>query len=271
MPVLDVSFPDYRALPQLNWSTLRRLEGSSPLHFKHSLDAPEDNASHFIVGRAVHTGVLEPELFDEEYITWPGGLTKAGQPTQNRLSAAFKSFARENTGKTILTGDDQRTVHGCISSVSGHRVASRIVNGAKTEQSVTWEDPLTGIECKCRVDIVSTTGRVADLKTTSEISPREFGQSVVKYGYSGQVAFYLDGAVAGGLDVDPGQPPALVAVESKPPYDCIVYRVDHDVLAHGRKLYKNLLAQYARIQKSKEWAGWAPDSELDIVLPGWAL
>jgi hypothetical protein len=60
------------------------------------------------------------------------------------------------------------------------------------EVSVFWTDEITELPCKAKIDI-RFKSVCYDIKTTSAGSKREFEESVKKYEYHRQAAFYMDG------------------------------------------------------------------------------
>ena len=141
--------------------------------------------------------------------------------------------------------------------------------------SVLWEYVVPDVEgfegfrmdCKGRLDFVTQSGVLVDLKTTRDASPEGFGRECARYDYHGQAAFYRDGyAAATGQHL----PYVLVAVEVNRPYVVQVYRLHDDVLALGREKYRNLLARLNVCRKESRWPGYG-DAELDLMLPRWAV
>ena len=82
-------------------------------------------------------------------------------------------------------------------AVRARPAAAAALEGGRVELPVTWTDVETGIECKGRLDCITT--RFVDLKTTVDASPRAFAASAVKYSTHAQVAYSNDGAVTAGL------------------------------------------------------------------------
>ena len=87
------------------------------------------------VGSAFHTQVLEPHLFEKEYVFAPEDLsmrTKEGKKWKEE---------QKQLNKTILTKEEGITVAGMADSLVSSKVATGLFNTKGTaEQSFFWED-----------------------------------------------------------------------------------------------------------------------------------
>jgi exodeoxyribonuclease VIII len=99
-------------------------------------------------------------------------------------------------------------------------------DGKVAEPSFYWyEDKVL---CKCRPDVICQPRGphkpheivVVDYKTTYSCSPEYFKESVLKYGYAEQAAWYRRGMEAAGYSVKEF---VFVAQEKKPPYASKVF------------------------------------------------
>lgn len=121
-------------------------------------------------GRALHTMVLEPHKFAEQFQIKPNVKTSTvantlGEGQYKDLKKASQELLKNETAKAILSA-------------------------GIPEVAIFWIDEETGVPCRLKVDILETE-IAADLKTTSNIY--DIGYSIVDYGYHRQVAFYLEG------------------------------------------------------------------------------
>jgi len=264
-----MDFAAYRKIDAVNWSSLREI-GRSPRHYQAALLAHRQDTPAMAYGRALHAAILEPEEFSRLYVCWQGGYTAAGKPTTSRASGEYKAWAADNEDKQHITQDELARVMGAATAVRAHRDAADLVDGAQTEITAQWTDRVTGLRCKARLDIVSTSGRLADLKSTIDSGPIEFSSSVHRYGYLGQLAHYLAGAIAADIGVDPLIPPAILAVESQPPHDVVVYRIGPDLMRIGEEMRMSYLIQLAACRQAGSWPGHCSEGEIDLTLPAWA-
>ena len=114
-----MNYPEYAALEGVNWSSLKWLWSGSPLHYRYHADHPKADVDTpaRVRFRAVHTAILEPEKFAEEYPIYTGGnrsgnIISARIPPCNRV--AF-DVCRANVRAQVVAGAKGR--HGRIGNV----------------------------------------------------------------------------------------------------------------------------------------------------------
>lgn len=250
-----MDFFAYQKLAAVNWSTLRWMR-VSPKHFKHAATNPSVDAARYRVGRAMHALVLEPALFPDSYVCWGG----------RRQGKLWKEFEAANSGKTILSIGEWTKAQGAAAAVLTNPIAADYLSGqGLVEFVLTWDDEATGLACKCRIDYADV--HLVELKSTASIECRRFAATAARMGYPGQLAFYLDGLRANGVDV--ADEPAIITVESAPPFDVAPYLVPEPIVELGRREYRRLLEQVKSCRETDTWPGVAT-SALELVLPEWA-
>jgi hypothetical protein len=166
-----------------------------------------------LLGRATHCAVLEPLKFDQRYIIRQrdvDGRTKAGKAWLSTV---------EPSGLEVLTNVDAATVWVCREAVMAHEAAAQLLALAYAREfPIEWVDPPTGVRCKGRLDaLLGGLGHhgVVDLKTTSR-GLGAFPHEAARLMYHGQMAWYLDGAIAAG-ELEPGARAYIIAVETTGP------------------------------------------------------
>ncbi len=144
-----LSFPEYRAMPEMNWSALKGY-AKTPAHFKEAISNPMTQTPAMLVGSAVHCLVLEGvQAFDRQYIEAPEGIDR--RTKEGKL--AWAEFQEKATGREILSADQYEQVALMWKSVMAHTTAGKLlVMCEQREITATWTDRLTGIECKARID-----------------------------------------------------------------------------------------------------------------------
>jgi exodeoxyribonuclease VIII len=209
-------------------------------------------------GTAVHTRVLEYDAFDDRYIVAPASMdrrTKAGKEAHAELEAS---------GKIVLSADDFDRIRYIADSVWNHPTASDILSEGQTEVSVM--ENVDGTMVRGRADWFRPS-ILADLKTTSDGSPEEFGRSVAKFRYHVQDAVYTDlFARAGELITNF----FFIVVETAQPYATVVYELDEEAKSLGQYLYERDLQTYRECIEKNEWPGYQTGVNT-LKLPGWAL
>lgn len=253
----------YEKIDAVRFSRLRAM-AKSALQYAHEVAVERDDAVHYRIGRATHTLSLEPHLFDRDYVVYTEPKNR-GEGSKKRWEQAQADAAAN--GQTILDGKEHEAAIGASAAMLRHPVASRYLQGGEREHLVLWTDPETGLRCKARLDLASD--HLVDIKSAREIRPRLFAATAARLSYFGQLAFYLDGATAAGLSLSPT--PILIAVESSPPFDVIVYRVPAPSVEYGRAEYRRLLARLKECRELDSWPGLAPTEPLDLIVPDWAF
>lgn len=257
-----LTFAEYAALDALNWSLLKELR-ASPLHLKHRRENPRPEADPLRLGRAGHSATFEPETFGELYAVWDE-VTEAGDKTAPRRGRKWDAFQAWHAGKTILTVDQRDLALAIGAAVRENPIAAAYLRDGAPEQSLVWTDERTGVRCKCRVDWLTTI--IGELKTTRTADPWLFGAIAARLGYHGQQAWYQRGVKAVlGVEL----PAVMFVVESAPPHDVIVYRLDEDALVAGHQEVDHLLGIYAECERTGKWPGRF-STEQALRLPQWA-
>jgi len=258
----DLSNEDYHHLKAVSPSQIKALK-RSPLHYFDQFLAedrekkPPSEAK--LRGTALHTAVLEPELWDSTIAVPPHSFdrrTKVGK----ELAAEFE---RESAGKIVLAPDDADQVRRMADAVRKHPAARFLLDlPGRREASYTWTDPETGLECKTRPDWHSEDRRiVVDVKTSADASRAEFARSIANYEYHIQAAWNLD-AQGGELFLS-------VVVENTRPYGVAVYPASEAMLAAGRRRRDAAMQQLAECWQTNSWPGYGDQIQEPIDLPVW--
>ena len=256
------TFAEYLALDAANWSNLKQY-AKSPAHYQAYIQNPPEQTPAMLLGRAVHSLLLEPDLFAEQYATAPDvdRRTKAGREE-------WAAFEAEYRDKDILTQAQHDLAHGMARSVFESDKARMLLSlCSERELTLTWDDPVTGITCKSRLDAVDlVNGLALDIKTTEDASPQAFSRTCYNYQYYGQAAFYLEALRQNGFMINRF---IFLAIEKKPPYGCSLYLCSDELLAAGRVLFQGCLNKHAECLESNAWPGY-PETIHTLDLPAWA-
>jgi len=219
---------------------------------------PREEKQVFLIGSATHAAILEPDVFESDYVAEPrfDKRTKAGK-------LAAEEFAKESAGKIILPANDYASVVNMRDQVLRNPLASQIVKDATTEQSFFHlsEDDIGE---KCRTDVFKPAS-IADVKTVSSALPRDFFKDAANYRYFMQAAWYLDTVHA--VTGDMPAVFAFIAVEKTPPHAINVFtmRPHDEATEYGRMQYRQALDKYRRARDSGKW-----HELLEMQMPEWA-
>lgn len=259
LPGLDAA--TYHAAEALSGSGAKQIL-KSPAHFRLSRDKPKAPTDNMQFGTVVHTGVLEPDTFDDRVVVAPdvNKRTKDGR-------AEFAAFEIANAGRIVLSREDYDRALACVYAVRSHPTAQALIAGGTTELSLFWTDRQYGVPCKSRYDVWNH-GGCTDLKTCIDASPDGFSRAIGTFGYHTSAAFYL----SGGEHVFNATPEffAFVCVESEPPHAVACYALDRPSILAGINLCDEALRRYKRARELGVWEGYASTVE-PINAPKWAL
>jgi hypothetical protein len=234
----------------------------SPAHYKAKEERKETPAMTF--GEAVHTAILQPEVYIQKYYFLP-----EGQDGRTKEGKAHILKAQEE-GKTPLSWADSGRIGEMQSVIRKHKSASRLIYAeGPAEISGFWIDKRTGLECRLRADkIRSDMNLVIDLKTTEDARYAAFQRTIVNYKYHWQASYYLTGISE--ITGIPHTNFVIVAIEKEPPYAVAVYRLDEALVYVGGEEIKVLMNEFREYKERDEWPAY-PDDIQAISMPEWYL
>ena len=256
----DIPTELYFSWKAASQSELCTLRDGTPAHLFARWEGEDKDTPAKILGRAIHTATLQPDLFEGQYARGPEGdwRTKEAKAQLNIIRSGLPQG-------TVLKPEQYDKIRRIREAVRNHPIARGVLDG-EAERSAVWIDPKTKLSCKARFDDISrSTGCVVDLKTTMSAHPDVFPRCIYNYGYYIQAAHYVHGAHLCGLDVENF---VIVAVEKDPPYAVCVYRVRDDALQAGRDEREALLDVYAGCAKANHWPSY-PERVQDVTLNPW--
>ena len=261
-----MSNDDYHAGPGISKSHLDKM-AMSPMHYWSAYINPErerrEQTPAMALGTAVHSAVLEPDLFVGDYIKAEKFDRRTTAGKQDALD-----FAAANEGKIILDPEEYDLCMAMRDAVHRHPLAKRLFNGGHSEQTFFAVDEGTGEIVKCRTDYINIGGGIiVDLKTTEDASPKGFGRSAGNFRYDLQAPWYKDvvqAAVGETLPVF-----AFVAVEKKPPYAIGVYYVDEATEQRARYCARRDFMKILECRARNHWPDYAEAAEA-LQISSWA-
>ncbi|EDV3526678.1 exodeoxyribonuclease VIII [Salmonella enterica subsp. enterica] len=259
----DIPNEAYHAGPGVSKSQLDDI-ADTPAIYLWRKNAPVDTekTKTLDTGTAFHCRILEPEEFSKRFIIAPefNRRTSAGKEEE-------KTFLEEcaRTGRTVLTAEEGRKIELMYQSVMALPLGQWLVESAGyAESSVYWEDPETGILCRCRPDkIIPEFHWIMDVKTTADI--QRFRTAYYDYRYHVQDAFYSDGYRA-----QFGEIPTFVFLVASTTAECGRYLVEifmmgEDAKLAGQREYRRNLQTLAECLNNDEWPAIKT-----LSLPRWA-
>lgn len=267
----SLSPEDYHANGALSNSMLSRLK-KSPAHLKHYLENPEPPTPAMITGTIVHTCVLEPDIFEVNFVRGPEGDRRTKAVKAEYAALEEQGIHRE----CILSPAAYDQCVGIRDAIYHHPIASQLLlpgYGVTTEVSMFWET--AGVQCRGRADALPPEdGKyphvIADLKTCVSAEESDFSRAAYNFGYYRQSSFYLNGfACIEDIPMPTRTDFIIVAIEKTAPYACQVFMLDDDALDLGHHEVGSLLNIYKQCQDSDEWGAY-PQEVMSLALPGYA-
>lgn len=269
----NLSNAEYHANPYVSKSHLDLID-KSPFHYWDRYINPDriipEPTKAMLLGSAFHAIVLEPEVFERDYIVEPEDAPKrpttvqrnAKKPSsQTQEAIAFwDEFDTKAADKTLVPIEDFNRLTIMKQRVFEHPAASTILQmKGLCEQSYKWTDEYTGEICKSRPDFHTEDGTlIVDLKTTGDASELGFQKSVHNFRYHVQAGWYL-------RSLEQAEQFVFIAVESKPPHLVAVYNASEAMIAAGNRVADKNLALLAECRKSDKWIGYSEEiTNLDL-------
>tara|TARA_B100000945_G_scaffold46406_1_gene32202 strand:- start:7251 stop:7982 length:732 start_codon:yes stop_codon:yes gene_type:complete len=232
--IYSLPFEEYKILPGLNQSKLRKLL-SSPIKQKQGDQIQQ--AMNF--GNAGHCLLLEPHKFAELYVCAPKGLQRRGKKGRKY----WEEFCELNKGKNVLDSTEWERLQKILNVFQINPKIRRFWKHGETEVSMFWEDTELDLECKARMDWFDTDSmKIVDLKFTNNIA-RFSNQKLMDQHFSVQAAWYRRGVYnLTGSKCDF----LFVFVEKYSPHIIGVIQASEQIIMHGEQAILNATKRYIK-------------------------
>ena len=250
----------------------------TPALAKYYMTNPLEYKDVYRIGTAIHTYVLEPDKFNDNYFTgisaprrgaanlseWDEFFASHNAYDITQLKAAdwFQEFEKQ-TGKSILTSDELQQIIAMSKSVQSNDRAVELLHGGKAEQSIYWTDEETGLKLRVRPDYLGD--EISDLKSVKSAYAPFFAKSAYDLGYHISQAMYQDGVNS---ITHEDKPFNFICVEKQPPYLCAVHAFDRESSEEASRQYRNYVTKLASCIEFDYWEGLKDDSEMSLPAYG---
>lgn len=252
--------------PSISSSGIRRLLDSPALFWLHSELNPnrveEKENEALILGRAAHHLLLGEKDFFKTFVVRPEELF-GEKWNGNRKDCKAWLRDQKDAGKTVLTPAQIETIKG-LAGVQpwqadmpncGLKNTPIVMAGALSgdiETSLFWKHGK--IWLKARPDAIpASSDDFSDLKTTTGITDRELGNSVLDRGYFVQAA--LVGMASSAVLKRQMKSFNLVFVDKDPPHAVAVKEIAEADIVLGERLIFMALAIFERCIATGVWPG----------------
>jgi len=255
----DMPATDYHKIEALSASGAKSLL-RSPAHFVAMKETFKEPTPAMRLGTAVHTMILEPELFDAEIAVMP----KFDKRT-NLGKKAIEEWAEEQKGKCIIDHYQHERAKQIAESVWAHPFFKERVHSGKAEQTLLWEQ--YGVQCKARLDYCRD-NTIFDVKTCQDASPEGFAKQIANFQYHVQAAHYSMGfRRIKGEKLDRF---IFIAVESDFPHMVGVYTLDRTSLMAGQMKMEAAAKAYRQVLDGSSDRNYS-SRVVELSVPTWAL
>lgn len=254
----DISNEDYHRDEAIGSTTIKSIS-VSPANLYYN---PFKGSKSAHIGTAIHAALLEPPVFERDFILEPD--------ISSRASKEYKALLNHTDAERILIGSEVETVSRMFeSSRLNEDFMDYLSAKGHSEVSMFATCPEAGLKLKCRFDRLSDSHPYPlDVKSCRDASPRGFSQAFGQYHYHVQAAFYLHVLkLVTGRDLNQF---AFFAIENTAPYKNCMYFIGEDSLELGRKTMfeaMNKLVDCMQDESLKTQGMVLPSSEINV--PGY--
>jgi len=230
----------------------------SPAKYRAKVLSDEDiDRPAYVIGRALHTHVLEPGEFDPIYQVGGPVNPKTGKEygvDTKKWEEACEEAKRD--GKELLARRDYEMILSMDTSIHTHQDASFLLSRGLAEQVSRAE--IAGVACQARVDWITTVRHdagltdcvtICDLKSCGDLG--YFDADLITYRYREQLAFYsLVLKACGFASRIEG---FLIGCEKQKPYRCGVWHITESVMQDYENRQLMEIEKLAQCQKQNVW------------------
>jgi exodeoxyribonuclease VIII len=202
------------------------LKSPAKYYYEKFVQTEKETKAHFSFGSAMHEMILEPHLFNSNYLVFPKVdlRTKAGKE-------AMEMFKEHAEGKVIISQEESEMIEQIATNALKNHTLTDLMKDSHREVSCYTEDPFTGLKLRMRPDIMPQTIKaIVDLKSCVDSSPKKFKNDCYTYGYSISAAYYGD--FLGRENY------IFVACGKTAPYEVALYVLNDDMVQFGREQYR---------------------------------
>lgn len=289
--VYGMDIDEYHRSPALSNSGLAYLAECPAMFYAKKINpnrpSEEEKTGH-LHGNLAHCAFLEPEKFGERYVVLPDDAPKkptsaqwaAKKPSEESVIAMewWKDFGTRHSGKRIISKEEARICQNQAANLMDIPAVWNDIDMRDLwkmgvpEVSAFWRDPLTGIHCRCRPDLVVKINDkqvvLMDVKTYSSAASGEVHRQISRKGYWRQAAHYSIGYhLASGMEVVDF---VFLFVSSAYPYLAGSYNLSEVFMQHGMAEQRALIDLYAQCLKTNKWPSYTKKTQT-LDLPGYMV
>ncbi len=248
---------NYFEIDALNHSLLKQFK-HTPKHYlaAKSIKSVPTPAMEF--GTLVHGILLEDFQIEKDIII---------MPDLDKKTKVYKEWLKtvDNT-KLVVSLANYNIAKRMVSNLLAKKSFQKLWNGIYIEErEVEFYYNKDDVECKAKIDIIREF--IGDVKTMADISPKSVFNSIEKFDYHSQAAWYIEAARIEGWTVNDYY---LIAMEKSEPYDSIVYLMPPELIEIGHRLNQERFELYKYCTETGDWFG-QEDKVHELAIPSWYL
>jgi hypothetical protein len=268
---LDLDAETYHKAPGVSQSRLKEFDAyASPRHYRAR--KPRAATPDMEFGTICHTALLEPLNLPRAYHVRPDEYPAEGKGGSilkpwHGQSTWCKNWLESHSDRPIITAEREACIERIVERVNALPEFGAALAHGQREVSYFKRDPVTGLLCKCRCDVLATDNEgvtwVFDLKKvqTGEGRRTAFQRQVMDRGYHVQAASYLHITGASRF--------VFVPFDDDEPFDAIQWEPDAEMLSLGLMEYRRMLDAFSRAIPNDFQDGYAGGIH-QLGLPNWA-
>tara|TARA_R110002020_G_scaffold331514_2_gene547017 strand:- start:53 stop:889 length:837 start_codon:yes stop_codon:yes gene_type:complete len=211
----------------------------------HAVETEQETTPAMNFGTAAHYMLVEGEAVFNDNV----GVI-VGSPYTKVSKDLKQDFI--DRGLVVINEKDYLSIEGMVSNIIPEADMYLNGEGKIAEASFYWYED--DVLCKCRPDVICNPQGphqdfeivAVDYKTTYSCSPESFLESVLKYGYAQQAAWYRRGLEAAGYKVKEF---VFVAQEKKEPYASKIFKITDKQMDKAWLDMKDMLESYKKYLK----------------------
>lgn len=227
----------------------------------------ESRALAFGIGRATHTAILEPHMFDRD--EWQKHYQLC--PTRSLTSTQALAALEEDPSRELITPEMIDIARRSRDAVHRHKLAAHLLGlpGASEVTVEVWDSEL-GVMRKARIDRLpdDPAAGIIDVKTmTGSLLLQPVRSVCYKLGYGPQLAFYDDTlAMVQGKRREASY---IIGVTKEPPFMARVFELlralpELSLIERGREIYLERMTEFCLGYEEGNWSAY--DDEGAVLL-----
>lgn len=222
--IVGMSNEDYHTKP-FGYSASKIKKAFKSLNNFFNEKSDKERKTHFEIGNAFETLLLEPEKFESEVFVYDENLRPEQDKTfASKLNKEWKAEIFENN-KCVITFEEFEMIKEMRDNCMKNKTIAQLISGEYIVQgSGFWTDEETELKLQTRPDFVKKRSEhsaiVLDVKTCEDASPDSIAKSIAKFDYLVQACTQIEG-VEKTMDVQVDYYLYLF-VEKKSPYNVTV-------------------------------------------------